>query len=77
MSDMEKLAEERAKDAQAGEYAGETPELMHDNVTADRDTNGTSASFVRFGDTSGVKYAEAMDEVSVENHPDEGPFEED
>lgn len=77
MSDNEKLAQERADEAQPGQYAGETPEMMHDNVTADRDTNGTSASMVRFGALSGVNYAEDMDEVSVENHPDAGSFQED
>lgn len=75
MSDNEKLAQERADEAQPGQYAGETQESMHDNVTADRDTNGTSASFERLSDLSGVEYAEAMDEISVENHKDEGPYE--
>lgn len=72
MSDMENLAKERAEEAQAGEFAGDTEEQMHDLVTADRDTNGISASMERLGDTSGVVYEEDMDEISVENHNDDG-----
>lgn len=70
--DNEKLADERAAQVQPGTFEGNTQEQMHDLVTADRDTNGISASMERLGDTSGVVYEEDMDEISVGNHNDRG-----
>lgn len=53
--------------SQPAEYETES-DIMNDDVTADRDTNGISASMVRFGDSDGIPYAEELDEVSVEFH---------
>lgn len=70
MSEKEKLAEERADEIHAGDFGEYDEEKARDNVTADRDTNGISASMVRLGDTSGVGYDEKLDDVSVELHSD-------
>lgn len=41
--------------------------IMHNDVVSDKDTNGISASMIRFGDMDGNKYDEKMDNISAED----------
>lgn len=61
----EKLAAEETAQGNPGQYAAED-DIMHNDVTGDDDTNGISASMVRFGDMDGEPYAEKLDTVGEE-----------
>lgn len=62
MSDVEK---QQASQANPGDFDKDST-IMNNDLTGDNDTNGISASMVRFGDMDGIEYAEKMDELSEE-----------
>lgn len=64
-ADTKDFAEKAAAQTNPGEF-DEQDAILENGVLGDDDTNGISASMVRFGDLDNEPYAEEMDKVGNE-----------